>query len=108
MHHLLPFFTGFVLYSIICRLSYVNFNNFPSIPFIIAGLAGALGNVCWMYIAQTSITHKEILVKGLMWDIMITSIYLFIPLLLLDIQGLSLYNRIGIGLVFLGIILVKI
>lgn len=104
---MLPFGIGFILYSVIAYCSYVKFSN-QYYPFIIAIVFGSLSNCTWMYIAQNGTSSKDILTKGLMWDFMITGIYLAIPLILLDIPGLSWYNKLGVIIILIGLVLLKL
>ena len=61
-----------------------------------------------MYIAQNGNSTKDILTKGMFWDMMITSIYLLIPFVFFGVNDLTFVNKAGLVLIVIAILMLKL
>lgn len=99
---------GFLVYSLICTLSYKNVPNNLINPYILVGVLGAIGNIAWLRVAKTATDDSNILLKGVYWDTMITLIYLAIPLIAFGVKLTSVSQILGAFLIIAGLLLIKI
>lgn len=103
----LQFTLGALMYSLIAYISYSPV--IKSSPwFYPLGLTGALiANLLWLWISKTESVASNLAIKGIFWDVMLTLVYLAIPLLLFGVR-LSNVQIFGILLILTGLIMVKL
>ena len=93
---LLYFLLSFVAYCVVAALPYTSFKD--SKWYYILAISGLFTQGLWLAIAKLSKDNHDLLFRGIYFDLMITAIYLAIPLLLFDVQ-LTKGNERGLGLI---------
>lgn len=95
------------MYVILAVISY--YGPFKSSPlFLPLGLTSALiANLTWLSISRSDLNPSSLIVKGLYWDAMLTSVYMIVPIVFFDAK-LSLNQGIGAILIVMGLILTKL
>lgn len=103
----LQYLTGGLVYLQLASLSYSK--DLQSKPWYLpVGLVLAvLANLVWLVIARREPTPEGLLIKGLIWDVLLTGCYLIIPILFYQVQ-LTLIQIFGIILIVSGMILTKL
>lgn len=102
----LQYLTGSLVYLQLATLSYSK--DFQAKNwFLPVGLALAvIANLVWLIIARREPSTEALLIKGLLWDVMLTGCYLIVPIFL-GVQ-LTLIQIFGIILIVAGMILTKL
>lgn len=103
----IQFLIGFVVYLIMAWTTY--YLPFKETKFFFpAGIAFAIiANFIWLSIARATPEASVLLMRGLYWDVMLTSCYLLVPFVLFGAK-VALLQALGIALIILGIILTKL
>lgn len=102
----LAYFIGFVFYCLSVMLSYSASMKTTKWYFPLGLLAAIAVNFIWLFLAKHSLDHKQIYLRGLIWDSMIVGCYVIIPILFYQVR-LTGYTAIGAGLILTGIALTK-
>ena len=99
------YFFAFMFYIIIAGAPYtkiVDSNWYWSIA-----LLGIVTQASWLGIAKLATDHKDIMFKGLYFDLMITMVYLILPILVFNVS-VTRNNLIGILLILIGLVVTKV
>jgi multidrug transporter EmrE-like cation transporter len=101
------FATGFLTYLGLATASYSKSFQ-ASRWYLPVGIAAAvLANFIWLSIARSEPSASSLVIKGLIWDVILTGTYLLVPILWFG-AALTNLQCVGIGFVILGIILTKV
>lgn len=103
----IPFIIGFIVYGVLAATSYSDSLKSSNYYYLIGIAAAIVANVCWLYIAKQEPNPSKLVMTGLYWDVMLTLVYIAVPLLLFGAR-LNLWQGLGIVSIFVGIILTKV
>ena len=101
----LCFLVGAVLYVVAALVAY-RASSMPLLRLLVAGaLLGAATNVLWVLVARGSLSSDRLFVLALCWDVMITSAFVVVGLLV----GASLtgVQALGAVLTVIGVLLLR-
>lgn len=101
------FIVGFITYLGLASASYSKAFQSSRWFFPVGALAAMMANVLWLSIAKSEPSASELVIKGLYWDVMLTATYMLVPIMFFGAE-ITLRQYAGIGLIIIGIILVKI
>lgn len=104
---LLPFILGAIVYSIGAVISNSLILKGHDLYILYGVMVGIVANVIWFSMAQRVIDPSKILMLGFYWDIMIVCCFTTIPVLFYG-ATLSWTKIIGLGIIFIGIVLTKL
>jgi len=68
--------------------------------------SGLMANSAWMHLARSVNDSTRLAILGLYWDLMLTGIYLAVPVLFFGAR-FGIIQTLGIVFIFIGIVLVK-
>lgn len=95
-----------IFYSLYCYLSYrPDFKDkawFTPTCLIIALIV----HMAWLTLIKTISDGRTILLYSLIWDVLIVVVFLIIPIIFFKVN-LNLTTGIGVGLIFIGLLLAK-
>ena len=106
MFYLLTF-GGLVLHSILAFLSFDKLSKQTEYYFMATITFAALANAIWFYLAQKTVDVNKLVFYALVWDVMITSVYLIVPFVLFQVK----FNNpqiVGLCVTIFGLILMKV
>ena len=104
---LFQFVLGFLIYATYAYVSYTPAMK-TSNWYFPAGLTLALfANAVWLWIAKSEFNPSQLLIKGLFWDVIVTVVTIGAPLLMFGAK-LTTLQLTGLGLLIVGLILVKV
>lgn len=87
--------------------SYSSFGKSSAWAYPVALISGLMANAAWMHLARSVNDSTKLAILGLYWDLMLTGIYLAVPILFFGAR-FGTIQALGIALIFIGIVLVKI
>jgi len=99
------FTIGFSVYAMLAYLSYSEHIKASNIYFALGLLLSIVANFIWLTICRLEGNASRLLVKGLLWDIMLTTAYLIVPLMFYQAR-LTFQQSIGVLMILVGIVLV--
>lgn len=102
-----PFLVGFVAYLCLAYVSHSKEFKQSSMFYAAALSLSLIANLVWAYIAKHETNNSALLLKGLIWDVLLTAAFLIVPLILFDIK-LDWKHWTGVILIVSGIILLKL
>jgi uncharacterized membrane protein len=104
------FILGFVMHLLAASASYSQTLKSNTLLFYIFGVScSTVSALIWFWIAQSETNSGLLTLKGLYWDLIQTAAYLAVPFLLYSAhKNLSMYQMIGVGFIFLGLIFTKL
>lgn len=101
------FIAGAVLYTILALTSYSSLGKTSQWAWVIAALAGAIANIIWLSIARSVPDSSKLTIIGLYWDLMLTGLYVAVPILLFGAR-FSWSQGLGMILLVAGLTLIKL
>lgn len=101
------FIAGAVLYTILALTSYSSFGKTSYWGWVIAAIAGAVANLLWLGIARSVPDSSKLTIIGLYWDLMLTGLYVAVPILLFGAR-FSWSQGLGMILLVAGLTLIKL
>lgn len=103
---MINFIIAFFVYSGLAYTSYSSELKSSPYYYVIGIAAAIIANLLWLNLARNVPADKLVLL-GLFWDIMLTVAYLLVPILFFETK-LSALQWTGIGVIILGIVMVKL
>lgn len=103
----IQFGIGFVTYSLMAIISYSETAKSSWFYFPLGILAAIIANVTWLHISKMELDNSALVIKGLWWDSMLTSLYILIPIIFFGAR-LSGIQIVGLVLVVAGLFLTKL
>ena len=66
-----------------------------------------IGNTLWMIVTKLELSQHLLLIKGVIWDLMLTTTFIAVPLLFFSVK-LNQLSIIGLIISIIGIIIMKL
>ena len=102
---LMYFIISFLIYCAICALPYTSFKH--SKCYYLLAVSGIITQGLWLTIAKLSKSNNDLLIRGIYFDAMITTVYIVIPIMFFNVS-LTKMNICGIALIILGLFVSKL
>lgn len=100
-------FVAMIFYIISCYLSYQEWFRQSVHYYWVSLLLGMVISLIWYGMVRHLNDKDAIYLYAIVWDISLVMVYFILPLLLFDIK-LTRFGLTGVGLIFLGMILLKV
>lgn len=100
------FLLGFLINFVGCFFYYVKDFKLSNYYLPAVLTIAVLSTATWAHLVRTS-DNKSVLIYGFYWDLMITLIYLLVPIVFFSVK-LTFNQSLGIGFTLLGLILMKV
>ena len=103
----IQFFIGMSIYLLMAFASYSTWLKESKIYFPLGILAAIIANFIWLSIAKSEVNPSVLMIKGLVWDAMLTGCYLLVPILFFNAR-FTFVQGLGVILVIIGLLLTKV
>ena len=104
---IIPYIVGMAVYISSVLVSYSTSLKQTNWYFPIGLSLAIVANTMWLYIAKHSSVKDDLYVRGLVWDAMIVSAYVIVPLIWYGVRPTG-YTLAGCIFIVIGLILTKL
>lgn len=103
----IQFLIGLIIYLFMAFASYYDALKQSKYYFPLGILAAIIANFIWLSIAKSETNSSALVIKGVLWDLMLTLCYVAVPILFFKTQ-FTVNQIIGILLMLVGLIFIKL